>query len=217
MRRRAKQAQSRLKQIEKLEDDGRKRPAASVRASCGPYVRFDFEKPSGRDVLRMEGVKKASRREAFGDNVIFNEPERSTSTAATASRSPAANGVGKSVLLKLLVGALLENLDRETRRPIRSSPDAGARRAGVTTRASATSRRTTTKPSARPAKGYTAYEWLYGVRHDEASAGRPCACDSRAPPLFQGEAALKPTEALSGGEAARLLLGQARSRPRTTC
>src|ERR1019366_8635656 len=54
----SKQAQSRLKQIEKLEEvvetKGAKR-SSLVR----PFVRFEFDKPSGRDVLRIAGVRKA--------------------------------------------------------------------------------------------------------------------------------------------------------------
>src|SRR5579859_7434040 len=54
----SKQAQSRLKQIEKLEDivetKGAKR-SSLVR----PFVRFEFDKPSGRDVLRVTDVRKA--------------------------------------------------------------------------------------------------------------------------------------------------------------
>ena len=55
------------------------------------------------------------------------------------------------------------------------------------------------------AKGTTPYEWLYrfdtrGTQEEiRAILGRL---------LFSGDAALKPTEALSGGEAARLLLGK---------
>ena len=50
----SKQAQSRVKQIEKLEVKELKR-SSLIR----PFVRFEFEKPSGRDVLRMTDVAKA--------------------------------------------------------------------------------------------------------------------------------------------------------------
>src|SRR4029077_9906381 len=50
----SKQAQSRVKQIDKLEGKELKR-SSLIR----PFIRFELEKPSGRDVLRMEGVSKA--------------------------------------------------------------------------------------------------------------------------------------------------------------
>ncbi len=191
----SKQAQSRLKQIEKLED--------AVQATGGkrsslvrPYVRFDFEKPSGRDVLRAEGLAKA-----FGDNVIFknlnvniNRGDRIAVTGA--------NGVGKSVLLKMLVGANT-NIDRETR-GYTLSPDAGEARWGHDTSVGYFAQ-DHHEALGETAKGQTAYEWLYSFDTTKpqetirAILGRL---------LFQGEAALKPTEALSGGEAARLLLGK---------
>src|SRR5579884_1192528 len=61
----SKQAQSRLKQIEKLEEvvetKGAKR-SSLVR----PYVRFDMAKPSGRDVARVESVQKR-----FGEKTVL--------------------------------------------------------------------------------------------------------------------------------------------------
>jgi ATPase subunit of ABC transporter with duplicated ATPase domains len=191
----SKQAQSRLKQIEKLED--------AVQATGGkrsslvrPYVRFDFEKPSGRDVLRAEGIAKA-----FGENVIFknlslniNRGDRIAVTGA--------NGVGKSVLLKLLVGAH-SNLDAETR-GYTLKPDAGDARWGHDTSVGYFAQ-DHHEALGETAKGQTAYEWLYSFDTTKpqetirAILGRL---------LFQGEAALKTTEALSGGEAARLLLGK---------
>jgi ATPase subunit of ABC transporter with duplicated ATPase domains len=55
------------------------------------------------------------------------------------------------------------------------------------------------------AKGTTPYDWLY--RFDaQRTKEEVRAILGRL--LFSGEAALKPTEALSGGEAARLLLGK---------
>jgi ATPase subunit of ABC transporter with duplicated ATPase domains len=191
----SKQAQSRLKQIEKLEDEisakGAKR-SSLVR----PYVRFEFEKPSGRDVLRMEGVDKA-----FGDKVIFkhlslniNRGDRIAVTGA--------NGIGKSTLLKLMVGAYAD-LDEETK-PYALAPEAGVVRWGHDTSVGYFAQ-DHHEALGNTAKGRTAFEWLYAFdtqapqEHIRSILGRL---------LFTGEAALKPTEALSGGEAARLLLAK---------
>ena len=97
----SKQAQSRLKQIEKLEEvvetKGAKR-SSLVR----PYVRFEMEKPSGRDVLRVVDAHKA-----FGDKVVLGGVSVNLNRGdriAVIGRS----GIGKSTLLKLMVGGYKE-------------------------------------------------------------------------------------------------------------
>jgi ATPase subunit of ABC transporter with duplicated ATPase domains len=191
----SKQAQSRLKQIEKLEDivetKGAKR-SSLVR----PYVRFDQAKPSGRDVLRVTGARKA-----FGDKVVLDGVSLHVNRGdriAVIGRS----GIGKSTLLKLLVGAT-KDLDEETR-PYVLTPDDGEVRWGHDSSVGYFAQ-DHHEALDRTGKGTTPYEWLYRFdtrRPQEeirAILGRL---------LFSGEAALKPTEGLSGGEAARLLLGK---------
>jgi len=191
----SKQAQSRLKQIEKLEEvvetKGAKR-SSLVR----PYVRFEIDKPSGRDVLRVEGVRKA-----FGDKVVVDGVSLNVNRGdriALVGRS----GIGKSTLLKMMVGAY-KGLDAETR-PYTLSPDAGEARWGHDASVGYFAQ-DHHEALGETAKGTTPYDWLYRfdkLRPQEeirAILGRL---------LFSGEAALKPTEALSGGEAARLLLGK---------
>ena len=191
----SKQAQSRLKQIEKLEDvvetKGAKR-SSLVR----PYVRFDFDKPSGRDVVRITGARKAfdSKVVLDGVNLHVNRGDR----IALIGRS----GIGKSTLLRMSVGAF-KDLDAETR-PYALSPDAGEVRWGNDSSVGYFAQ-DHHEALGETAKGTTPYEWLYRFdtrRPQEeirAILGRL---------LFSGDSALKPTEALSGGEAARLLLGK---------
>ena len=191
----SKQAQSRLKQIEKLEEivetKGAKR-SSLVR----PYVRFEQAKPSGRDVMRLDRARKA-----FGDKVVLDGVSLNVNRGdriAVIGRS----GIGKSTLLKLLVGSS-RALDAETR-PYVLQPDAGEVRWGhdVSVGYFAQDQH---EALGQTAKGTTPYEWLYRFdtqRPQEeirAILGRL---------LFSGEAALKPTDALSGGEAARLLLAK---------
>jgi ATPase subunit of ABC transporter with duplicated ATPase domains len=191
----SKQAQSRLKQIEKLEEvvetKGAKR-SSLVR----PYVRFEMAKPSGRDVARVEEVTKA-----FGDKVVLEKVSLNLNRGdriAVIGRS----GIGKSTLLKLLVGAYA-NLDSETR-PYTLSPDAGTLRWGNDASVGYFAQDHHEALGAT-AKGTTPYDWLY--RFDtQRTKEEVRAILGRL--LFGGEAALKPTEALSGGEAARLLLGK---------
>ena len=90
----SKQAQSRVKMIEKLEVKELKR-SSLVR----PFIRFEFEKPSGRDVLRMEGVSKSfgKKKHIFeGLNLNINRGDK------IAVIGP--NGIGKSTLLKIVMG-----------------------------------------------------------------------------------------------------------------
>jgi ATPase subunit of ABC transporter with duplicated ATPase domains len=191
----SKQAQSRLKQIEKLEDvvetKGAKR-SSLVR----PYVRFDFDKPSGRDVVRITGARKA-----YGDKVVLDGVNLTVNRGdriALIGRS----GIGKSTLLRMSVGAF-KGLDAETR-PYALSPDAGEVRWGNDSSVGYFAQ-DHHEALGETAKGTTPYEWLYRFdtrRPQEeirAILGRL---------LFSGDSALKPTEALSGGEAARLLLGK---------
>jgi len=191
----SKQAQSRLKQIEKLEDvvetKGAKR-SSLVR----PYVRFDFDKPSGRDVVRITGARKAFESKVVldGVNLHVNRGDR----IALIGRS----GIGKSTLLRMSVGAF-KDLDAETK-PYALSPDAGEVRWGNDASVGYFAQ-DHHEALGETAKGTTPYEWLYRFdtrRPQEeirAILGRL---------LFSGDSALKPTEALSGGEAARLLLGK---------
>jgi len=191
----SKQAQSRVKQIEKLEVKELKR-SSLVR----PFIRFEFEKPSGRDVLRMTDVfksfgKKADRKVVFeGLNLNLNRGDKLAVIGA--------NGIGKSTLLKLMVGAYA-GLDPETKKDTHQ-PDKGEVRWGHETSVGYFAQ-DHHEAIGEKDKGVTAFQWLY-------------AWDKKAPQeairailgrlLFSGEAALKPTEALSGGECARLLLAK---------
>lgn len=91
----ARQAQSRAKQIEKIEVV--EVPRTTRRA---PNLKFETIRPSGRDVLKVEHLFKA-----YGANRVLNgvslEVKRGDRLAVIG-----ANGLGKSTLLKILVGQL---------------------------------------------------------------------------------------------------------------
>jgi ATPase subunit of ABC transporter with duplicated ATPase domains len=87
----AKQAQSRLKQIERIEVE---ELAESSRRS--PLFRFVPERPSGKDVLEVSGLCKA-----YGDNQVLRDMSfmirRGEKVAVIGP-----NGLGKSTLLKIV-------------------------------------------------------------------------------------------------------------------
>ena len=174
---RSSQAQSRVKEIEKLQDGIQTRRSSVVR----PFIKFDIEKASGRDVLRVEGLKKA-----FGEKVIFDglsfNIDRGDKLAVIGP-----SGIGKSTLLKLLVGEY--------------AADAGTMIWGHETHVGYFAQDHHEALEA----GFRAYEWLYRfdpsaqIEHVRGVLGKL---------LFSGDAGLKMTENLSGGEAARLVLAK---------
>src|SRR5207302_4149525 len=90
---RSSQAQSRVKEIERLQDSITTKRSNVVR----PFIKFDVDKPSGRDVLRVEGLSKR-----FGDKRIFEGLSFNLARGdKLAVIGP--SGIGKSTLLKLLV------------------------------------------------------------------------------------------------------------------
>jgi len=94
----AKQAQSRLKQIERIEVE-------ELAASSRRTPRFLFEplRPSGRDVLEIEGVSKS-----YGDKEVLRDVSISVRRGERVAVI-GANGLGKSTLLKIVTGNLDAN------------------------------------------------------------------------------------------------------------
>ena len=146
-----------------------------------------MNRPSGRVALECTGVSKAHGGAPVVSNfsAIVNRGEKIVLVGR--------NGLGKTTLLKAL---LADAPNRDRRRPPTST---AAPCAGATRCRSATSRRIT---PARSRKGMTAVEWLHQFDPD---ASRQDIHGLLGQMLFSGEEGLKPTEALSGGETARLL------------
>jgi ATPase subunit of ABC transporter with duplicated ATPase domains len=150
---------------------------------------------------KEKGAKGGGANGASGRKVIYEELSlninRGDRIAVTG-----ANGVGKSTLLKLMVGGF-KALDAETR-GYTLAPDKGEVRWGHDTSVGYFAQ-DHHEALGETAKGLTAYEWLYGFdkqRPQEEIRGILGRL------LFSGEAALKKTESLSGGECARLLLAK---------
>jgi ATPase subunit of ABC transporter with duplicated ATPase domains len=170
----ARQAQSRLKQIERIEVE-----VLEQTSRRSPAFRFEAERPSGRDVLTLDGISKA-----YGDKRVL---ERVSLTVRRGERLAVIgkNGLGKSTLLKVAMGAL--------------PPDAGSVTWGYETRVGYFAQdhhEVLERPDATPFEVIDAALPLDGPSVVRGHLGRV---------LFSGDDVKKPIAALSGGEAARLV------------
>ncbi len=170
----ARQAQSRLKQIEKIEVG--KLETTSRRA---PLFQFSPLRPSGRDVLAIDGVSKA-----YGDKRVLERVSlmvrRGEKVAILGS-----NGLGKSTLLKIATGNL--------------EADAGSVKWGHETRVGyfpQDHHEVLVDPAATPLDVVWNKVPTEATSYVRGQLGRV---------LFSGDDVAKKVGALSGGEAARLI------------
>ncbi|HEX7603890.1 MAG TPA: ATP-binding cassette domain-containing protein [Polyangiaceae bacterium] len=173
----AKQAQSRLKQIEKIEVEDL---ASTSRRT--PLFRFTPLRASGREVLDVEHVSKS-----YGDKAVLRDVSLTVRRGEKiAVIGP--NGLGKSTLLKIVMGRL--------------AADAGTVRWGHEVRAGYFAQ---DHHELLPDPAKTPLDYLWDACPSEATTyvrgqlGRV---------LFSGQDVEKPIGALSGGEAARLIFGR---------
>lgn len=173
---RSSQVQSRKKEMARLAPQELKK--SNIQR---PFIRFEQEKPLGREVIKVKGLTKA-----FDGNVLFKdatfEIERGEKVALIGN-----NGVGKTTLLRSLIGEI--------------DPDAGEVKWGDSARWSYYPQ--DFHKEIQP--GTTALDWLTAFMTDE---GNQFVRGLLGRMLFSGDESLKATEALSGGEAARLLMAR---------
>jgi ATPase subunit of ABC transporter with duplicated ATPase domains len=173
----AKQAQSRLKQIERIEVEELK---GSSRRE--PLFRFTPERPSGRDVLEVEHVSKA-----YGPKQVLRDVSLTVRRGEkVAVIGP--NGLGKSTLLKIVMGRL--------------EPDAGSVSFGHEVRPGYFAQ---DHHELLPDPEETPLDYLWNACPTE---GTSFVRGQLGRMLFSGEDVTKKVGTLSGGEAARLIFAR---------
>ncbi len=175
----ARQAQSKMRMIEKEAAQIQSLPPSSRRY---PTFRFEQRRPSGKEVLKIDGIRKA-----FGDNLVLHGVDLTVNRGdRMAIMGP--NGIGKSTLLKILMGRL--------------EADTGEVEWGYETHPGyfAQEYKEELSPTSRTAEQYL---WDFCPEKDIGFVRGQLALM-----LFTGDASEKRLGALSGGEAARLVFAR---------
>ncbi len=178
---RASQVTSRRKEVERLQTNDLAR--SNIQR---PYIRFTMNRPSGRLALEFSGVTKThgSASVVSDFSAIVNRGEKIVLVGR--------NGLGKTTMLKALLATTDPPLGPA------SDIDAGTVRWGHEVSIGYFPQDHT----GAIRKGMTAVDWLHQFDPDAAKQDIHGLLGQM---LFSGEEGLKPTEALSGGETARLL------------
>jgi ATPase subunit of ABC transporter with duplicated ATPase domains len=181
---RSAQATSRKKEVERLQT------AELAKSNIArPFIRFQMDQHSGRHPLEIKSVAKSY------DGVKVIRPFTASVARGEKIALMGRNGVGKSTLLKSLIRSAPGFIeDAEKQFPV----DGGAVIWGHNVAAGYFAQ----DHSESIVKGTTAIEWLHQWKPQATQEELRGLLGQM---LFSGEEALKPTRALSGGEAARLI------------
>jgi ATPase subunit of ABC transporter with duplicated ATPase domains len=181
---RSSQVMSRKKEVERLQTS--ELAKSNIQR---PYIRFDMKRPSGRHPLEVKGLAKSYGKLQVVDG-FTTSIARGEKVALTGR-----NGAGKTTLLKSLIRSatgFIEDADRHF------DVDAGIVVWGHEVAVGYFPQ----DHSDSIRRGTTAIEWLHEF---DPQASQEELRGLLGQMLFSGQDALKPTNALSGGEAARLI------------
>lgn len=178
---RSSQVQSRKKEIGRLELTELKK--SNIQR---PYIRFEVKRQSGTTVVEAQNISKSYEQL---DGSILPVIEGFSMSIGRGEKIAVIgnNGMGKTTLLRMLVGEL--------------PPDEGIVKEGHEVSVGYFPQ----DYKQGIERGKTAYDWLAGFSTDE---GHEVLRGLLGRMLFSGEAALKQTDNLSGGESARLLMAK---------
>src|SRR3989449_5950991 len=185
---RSSQVQSRKKEVERLQTS--ELAKSNIQR---PYIRFDVARPSGRHPLEIEHLTK-SYEDAAGPVPVFHDFTASL-TRGEKIALIGRNGAGKTTLLKSLI--------RNATGFVEASDQAFPIDSGKVTwghEVSVGYFEQDHRDSITP--GVSVIEWLHSF---DPSASQEELRGLLGQMLFSGEDALKPTQALSGGESARII------------
>jgi ATPase subunit of ABC transporter with duplicated ATPase domains len=181
---RSAQATSRKKEVERLQTS-----ELAKSNIARPFIRFQMDQHSGRHPLEIKSIVKSY------DGVKVIRPFTASIARGEKIALMGRNGVGKSTLLKSLIRnapGFLEAAEKQF------AVDGGAVIWGHNVAAGYFAQ----DHSESIVKGTTAIEWLHQWKPQATQEELRGLLGQM---LFSGEEALKPTRALSGGEAARLI------------
>jgi ATPase subunit of ABC transporter with duplicated ATPase domains len=181
---RSSQVMSRKKEVERLQTS--ELAKSNIQR---PYIRFDMKRASGRHPLEIKGLAKS-----YGDLQVIDGFTASVSRGEKIALM-GRNGAGKTTLLKSLIRSAtgyIEDTDRHF------DVDAGIVAWGHEVAVGYFAQ----DHSDSIPRGTTAIEWLHEF---DPQASQEELRGLLGQMLFSGEDALKRTEALSGGEGARLI------------
>ena len=173
---RSSQAASRKKEIERLRPDEIKR--SNIQR---PYIRFEFERPSGRDVIEVHKLAGG-----YGDTTIFQGLHFSL-TRGEKVAIIGKNGAGKTTLVQTLIGeipSLRGNIKWGHETNVGYFPQ---------------------EHEHVIPPGFTIFDWMFEQKPDAGKEGVRSALGRM---LFSGEDGDKPTATLSGGERVRGLMAR---------
>ena len=185
---RSSQVTSRKKEVERIQTS--ELAKSNIQR---PYMRFDMNRPSGRLPLELKGVSKSYALSNEGRKVF--QPFTASVARGEKIALVGRNGAGKTTLVKSLIRNAVGAIDESDRQ---FTIDDGTVTWGPEVAVGYFAQDHTDSI----AKGITAVEWL---RQFDPKATHEEVRGLMGRMLFSGEDALKSTNALSGGESARMI------------